>query len=306
MFAAPPVLETSVFTSMPEALRKNVHTPFSAGRNGPPLHSFLEGPSFDREGNLYCVDIAHGRIFRITPDGGWQVFAEYDGEPNGLKIHRDGRLFVADAKNGLLCFDPVSGARTLVANRYAHEPLRATNDLVFASNGDLFFTDPGYSDYLNPTGRVFRLRSTGEIDLLAKDLPLPNGLVLNPQENVLYVGLTRSNQVIGIPLRPEYGGVGKCGVLLNLSGGLAGPDGMAMDDDGNLVVVHAGFGTVWVFSSLGEPVWRIRSCTGLRTTNAAYGGPDRKTLYITEAEAGAILAVTLPVSGRRMFSHCFP
>jgi len=249
------------------------------------------------------VDIPHGRIFHISTAGDWHVFAEYEGEPNGLKIHKDGRIFVADAKHGILCFDPVTGERRLVLNRWNHEPLRAVNDLVFDSRGDLYFTDPGYSDFLHPTGRVFRLRSSGEVDLLAKDLPLPNGLVLNPQENLLYVALTRSNQVITVPLRNNHQGVGKTGVLLNLSGGLAGPDGLAMDDTGNLVVVHAGFGTVWVFSSMGEPMFRIRSCEGLRTTNIAYGGVDRRTLYITEAESGSILQAQLPSPGRLMFSH---
>ena len=72
---------------------------------------------------------------------------------------------------------------------------------------------------------------------------------------------------------------------------------------GNLVVVHAGFGTAWLFSALGEPLTRIRSCAGIRTTNVAYGGPDRRTLYITEAEHGVVLRARLEVPGRPMFSH---
>jgi gluconolactonase len=75
-------------------------------------------------------------------------------------------------------------------------------------------------------------------------------------------------------------------MFLQLSGGLAGPDGMAIGADGSLVVVHAGFGTVWVFDSLGEPIARIRSCAGMRTTNVAFGGPDNKSVFITEAEHG--------------------
>ena len=82
-----------------------------------------------------------------------------------------------------------------------------------------------------------------------------------------------------------------------------GPDGTALDDEGNLVIVHAGFGTVWVFSRLGEPLYRIKSCAGMRTTNVAYGGPDRRTLYITEAEHGVILKAQLPVPGKLMYSH---
>lgn len=304
MYAPPPVLETRVYARLPDELRKpDRSSDFIRAREAGPLHSFLEGPSFDRAGNLYCVDIAHGRIFWIAPDRTWSVFAEYDGEPNGLKIHRDGRIFVTDAKRGVLCFDPVTSQRSVVIDRAGHEPLHGTNDLVFASNGDLFFTDPGYSDFRKPTGRVFRLRSSGELDLLIEDLPLPNGLVLNREENLLYVALTRTNQVISVPLRQGYAGVGKCGVLLNLSGSPTGPDGMALDKDGNLVVVHAGFGTVWVFSRLGEPVWRIKSCAGMRTTNVAYGGPDHRTLFITEAEQGVILQVELPVPGQPMYAH---
>ena len=95
----------------------------------------------------------------------------------------------------------------------------------------------------------------------------------------------------------------KAGRFIQLSGSPTGPDGMALDEDGSLAIVHAGAGTVWLFSRMGEPRYRIRSCAGLRTTNVAYGGPDRKTLYITEAEQGVILAAQLPVSGRPMFSH---
>ena len=95
------------------------------------------------------------------------------------------------------------------------------------------------------------------------------------------------------PLRPE----------LLPSGGLAGPDGMALDAEGNLAVAHAGLGTVWLFSPLGEPLARIRSCEGVMTTNVAYGGPSRKTLYITESQSGTILAADMPAPGKAMFGE---
>jgi gluconolactonase len=121
-------------------------------RGSGPLHSFLEGPAFDREGRLYCVDVCHGRIFRIDRDGTWEVFAEYAGNPNGLKIHRDGRIFVADHHLGLLAFDPRTGARTTVAEGAPDGPFRGLNDLVFADNGDLYFTDPAKAGSIVPTG----------------------------------------------------------------------------------------------------------------------------------------------------------
>ena len=78
---------------------------------------------------------------------------------------------------------------------------------------------------------------------------------------------------------------------------------MAVDEAGNLFVVAAGLGTAWMFNTLGEPVGRIRSCAGIRTTNLAFGGADRRSLYITEAEEGVILRARLDTPGRRMFSH---
>lgn len=303
MFAAPPTIDTEVFTRLPDTLRiRDQRTEWSDARGGPPLHSFLEGPSFDRDGNLYCVDVCHGRIFRINPQGAWEVFAQYDGNPNGLKIHRDGRIFVADHKLGLLCFDPRTGYREIIASAYGQSRFRGLNDLVFGDNGDLYFTDPGESALEDATGRVFRLREdTGAIALLMDDLPYPNGLVLSPAQNVLYVAVTRSQQVLRLPL--QKGGIFKAGLFIQLMGGLAGPDGMAVAADGSLAVVHAGFGTVWLFNPLGEPIARIRSCAGIRTTNVAFGVSDDRSVFITEAEDGVILRAQLPVAGRRMYSH---
>ncbi len=302
MYAAPPIVETEVFARLPKELYKtDAYSEWVAHRGAGPLHSFFEGPSFDREGNLFCVDLAHSRIFKISPAGEFSVFVEYDGEPNGLKIHRDGRIFVADHRLGLLSFDPKTAAMTVVLDHPHREGFKGLNDLTFASNGDLYFTDQGQSALEDPTGRIYRRRASGELDLLFKGLEGPNGLVLNRAENILYVAVTRTNRIVSIPLRPNYKGISKAGIFIQLSGSPTGPDGMALDESGNLVIVHAGFGTVWVFSALGEPVYRIKSCAGMRTTNVAYGGPDRKTLFITEAEQGVILKATLPTPGVKMY-----
>jgi gluconolactonase len=297
MYAAPPVVKTTVFSTMPDELRMSGRRSAWAENRGPKiLHSFLEGPHVDRAGNLYCVDIPFGRIFRISPQGQWSVVAEYDGEPNGLKIHKDGRLFVADHKCGLLSIDPETGKRTQVLDRGFLEPFRGLNDLSFSSKGDLYFTDPGQSTLTRPDGRVFRLRASGELDLLLDNIALPNGLVLDRDETVLFVAETKTNRVLSVPLRGNYGGVGKTGVFVQMSGG-AGPDGMALDESGNLCVVHAGRGIVWIFDEGGEPILRVQSNAGPRTTNCAYGGEGRKTLFITEADTASILEVKLETPG---------
>ena len=87
-----------------------------------------------------------------------------------------------------------------------------------------------------------------------------------------------------------------------MSGGM-GPDGMAIDAQGNLAVCHVGMGSVWLFSRLGRPLAEIRSGAGIGTTNAAYGGPDGRTLYITESETGTVLKAQMEVPGVALFSH---
>lgn len=303
LYPPPQIIETEVFAEVPDNLRKHgVRSPWSIANNkGETVHSFIEGPSFDRDGNLYVVDIPWGRVFRVTPAGSFDVVAEYDGEPNGLKIHKDGRIFIADYKNGIMQLDPATGAVTPHCTRYRVESLKGVNDLVFAGNGDLYFTDQGLTGLHDPSGRVFRLRPDGRLDLLVNNGPSPNGIVLDPSETWLFVAMTRANAVWRMPLLPD-GGTTKVGTFVHLMGG-SGPDGMAMDSQGNLVVCHAGGGSVWIFSPIGEPLYRIKSCRGLFPTNIAYGGPENRTVYITESDTGTILRAELPVPGRTMYSH---
>ncbi|MGH7210653.1 MAG: SMP-30/gluconolactonase/LRE family protein [Acetobacteraceae bacterium] len=303
MFAPPTSLTTEVFATLPATFRRQRASRWSeANRGGQALDSFLEGPAFDRDGNLYVVDIPFGRLFRISPEGAFAQVAEYDGEPNGLKIHRDGRLFITDYKNGIVLLDPASGAVTPLLDRRWTERFKGVNDLFFAANGDLYFTDQGQTGLHDPTGRVYRLTAGGRLDLLLGTVPSPNGLVMNRDETALLVAATRANAVWRLPLLPD-GSTSKVGVFIQLSGGLGGPDGLALDEAGGLAVAHAGLGTVWLFDRLGQPLLRIRSCAGLMTTNVAYGGTDRRTLYITESETGSVLRASLPVAGRPMFSH---
>lgn len=305
MFFAPPEdLTAEVFAQVPEELAPsggsewgNVQHP---GKN---FRAFLEGPSFDREGNLYCVDICHGRILRCDTEGQFSVAADYDGEPNGLKIHKDGRIFIADHAHGIMVMDPVSGKVEPFLTRPALERFHGLNDLHFASNGDLYFTDQGQSGLQSAHGRLFCLRESGELECLIDNIPSPNGLVLNENESQLYLAVTRMNAVWRVRFLPGSRTVIKSGTFIQLSGGLAGPDGLALGEGGELIIGHMGLGTVWVMSRLGEPMYRIRSPKGILTANCAFGGPDGRHLYITEAESSSILRVELPFAGKKMFAH---
>ncbi|MBV8888090.1 MAG: SMP-30/gluconolactonase/LRE family protein [Alphaproteobacteria bacterium] len=297
MFAAPPVIQTEIFARVPDSLR--AHSPRQ--QSGIERDSFLEGPSFDRDGNLYVVNIPYGQVFRVSPQGEFTVVATYDGEPNGLKIHRDGRIFIADHKQGLMLLDARNGKVEPFLDRPRRERFKGLNDLHFAKNGDLYFTDQGESGLHDPTGRLWRLRRDGRLQLLLDNVPSPNGLVLTPNEDILYLAVTRGNAVWRVPLNPD-GSIGRVGIFIQLSGG-TGPDGMAMDSEGNLAVCHVGMGSVWLFSRFGRPLFELPSITGHLTTNAAYGGADGKTLFITESETGTILRARLETAGLTLFSH---
>lgn len=298
LFAPPEDIEADVFARLPDRYRKQGQIPEWASINkaGAEVDSFLEGPAFDSAGNLYVVDIAWGRIFRADPTGAIDLVAEYDGEPNGLKVMADGSLLVADYKHGLMAIDPTSGAVTPHCTRFRLERFKGANDLCIARDGAVWFTDQGQTGLQDPTGRVFRLAADGRIDCFLAGIPSPNGLVLSPDERTLYVAVTRANAVWRAPIMPD-GAPSKVGVFLQLSGGLGGPDGLALTADGGLVVAHAGLGSVWVFSRIGEPLYRVRCATGLTTTNIAFGGPDLRDLYITESESGHILKARLPIAG---------
>ena len=298
MFAAPPVIETEIFARVPDELRVKENP---RQQSGVLRDCFLEGPAFDRDGNLYVTNIPYGQIFRVSPEGAFTLVATYDGEPNGLKIHKHGRLVIADHKQGLLMFDLPTNRLSALVDRPRRERFKGLNDLVFAKSGDLYFTDQGESGMHDPSGRLWRLKQDGRLDLLLDTVPSPNGLVLNADETILYLAVTRANAVWRVPLWPD-GLIGRVGVFIQMSGG-TGPDGMAIDEAGNLAVCHVGMGSVWLFSPLGRPLAEIRSCAGLGTTNAAFGGPERRSLYITESETGSILKADLSVPGKLMYSH---
>lgn len=308
MFAAPPAVEAAIFARIPKKFQKRgarshwIDVQFP----GQEIGTFLEGPCFDSDGNLWVVDIPWGRLFKIDRDAHVTLEFEYDGHPNGLKFTEDGRALIADGQNGLMLFDPAKGSIEPVVTRDLLEPFLGINDLTVAKNGDVYFTDMGLSGLQNPNGKVYRLRANGQLECLLDNVPSPNGLVLNKAETTLYLAVTRANAVWKCPIMPD-GTLRKVGIFLQLSGGTSGPDGLAIDDDDNLVVCHNGFGSAWLFSAIrGEPKLRIDSPEGIYTTNCAFGGPDNKTLFITESKSGCILTAAMPVAGRSLYRRSMP
>jgi len=296
MYAAPPRKKFEVFATVPDRfhVKQKSSTWVSVQLHGAETPAFLEGPSFDAQGNLWVVDIPWGRLFKIDPQGRMSCELEYDGEPNGLVFHPDGRAFIADNKNGLMVFDPRSGKVEPFLDRALVQRFKGLNDLTFASNGDLYFTDQGQTGLHDATGRVYRLTADGRLDCMLSNVPSPNGLVLNLHGDVLFVAVTRANAIWRVPLVKQHGLVTKVGTYIQLSGG-GGPDGLALDESGGIAICHVGLGAVWVFDDVGQPTLRLDSPVGRMTTNCAYGGPSRKQLFVT---AGAhVLVADVDVAG---------
>ena len=295
--------EARAFASLPDRYRKKKRTAWSdPNRQGAAVDSFLEGPSFDRKGNLWCVDIPFGRIFKVSPKGDWDLVVQYDGWPNGLKIGKDGSIFIADYRKGLLKLNEKTGAIETVLGTAFSESFKGLNDLHFADNGDLYFTDQGQSGIADPSGRVYRLRTegknAGELQRLVANAPSPNGITLNTKNSQVYVAITRAQQIWRLPLMAG-GTPSKTGVAIQLSGGHAGPDGIEMDAEDGLLVCHLGVG-IWRFDANMLPTHLVHAGKQHRLmTNIAFQG---KKLFITDSLNGEILTADMPVAGKKMYS----
>jgi gluconolactonase len=296
----PSVRDFEVFTSMPAHFRRSgVRSEWADVNQGGRLaDSFLEGPVVDAEGNLYVTDIPFGRVFRIDLAGEWTLVAQWDGEPNGMKFLSPGELLVTDYRNGLLVLDIATGGVRPFLERRNSERFKGVNDLVFDARGNLYFTDQGQTGLHDPTGRVYRLAPCGRLDLLLSNVPSPNGIVLSADERFLFVAATRGNCVWRMPLLAD-GSVSKAGQFFT-SYGPSGPDGLAVDESGRLLVANPGLGWVWVLNRFAEPEWILRGPRGASLTNIAFGGPDHKTLFCTDSTNGTVLAAQMEVPGLRL------
>ncbi|EAT90404.1 hypothetical protein SNOG_02192 [Parastagonospora nodorum SN15] len=287
-YAPPPTITAQLYVRIPEELRcKDRESEWRGGFSRAFQNIFLEGPVCTTTGDLYVVDIPYGRILRISPTKEVTVEAEWDGEPNGLAVDPEGKLAVADYKQGILTFDPASGKVEGRLKRRNLERFKGPNDLVFDKAGNLYFTDQGQTGLTDQTGRVYRLAPDGRLDTLVENGVSPNGLVLSPDEKFLFVAMTRSNAVWRLPLHAD-GSTSKVGLFFQ-SFGTAGPDGLAVDEEGSLFICHPSLGSVFVVNADGTPKARIMSgTTGVNLTNCCFGGPDGKRLFITDSLEGNV------------------
>jgi len=240
---------------------------------------FSEGPVFDSSGNLFFT---HGRfVSRVRPDGRQEVWTETEGA-NGHKVLPDGtHLLCAPGEKAVLRLDE-NGKRLGVASDSCDgRPLRAPNDLTLDGRGGVYFTDPGGARE-RPVGTVHYLDAEGRTHLAAGGMWVPNGLVLNLDRRTLHVAETVPNRIVRFAVRDD-GSLGEMEWFANLpdrDGHQAEPDGMAIDEAGNVYVAHLGTSTVRVLTPAGE-LWRSLDAGVYDASNLAFGGAEMNELYVT-------------------------
>ena len=276
---------------------------------------FTEGPVWAHEGYLLFSSPDLNTIFRWSPEGQVDVYRPKSGytgtnigeyhQPgsNGLTFDRDGRLTICEHGNRRVTRLEKRGNLTTLADSYEGKRLNSPNDLVYRSDGTLYFTDPPFGlpkvfddprKELDFSG-VFMVKD-GRVVLVSKDLSGPNGLAFSPDEKYLYVGnwdMARKI-VMRYPVRQD-GTLEKGDVFFDMTSapGEDAIDGMKIDRAGDLYVT--GPGGIWILSPAGNHLGRIRGPE--QPHNLAWGDDDGRTLYITALTS--IYRIRLKVEGIR-------
>ena len=263
---------------------------------------WVEGPVWNRKENyLLFSDIPANAVFKWREGQGTSVFLKPSGytgktplegaEPgsNGLAFDPEGRLVLAEHGDRRIARLEGNGKMTTLVDRFEGKRINSPNDLVFKSNGDLYFTDPPFGlpksfddpRKETPFQGVYKYSKDGKLTLLTKNIAAPNGIAFSPDEKRLYVSnADRANAVWMVFDVKSDGGIENGKVLFTATAWAknkpGAPDGMKVDRDGN--IFGAGPGGIHVFSPLGEHLGSID--TGVPTGNLAWG-EDGSSLFIT-------------------------
>jgi len=284
------------------------------------LVSFLEGPAVDAEGNLFFSEIAGNQILKMTPRGEIVVFRTNSGRTNGNAFDARGRLVSCEGfglgpggRRRVVRTDMKTGLTSVLTDRYQGKRYNSPNDLCIDGQGRTWFTDPCYGDRghmeMNVEG-VYRIDANGRVTrvLGQPEVQRPNGIATAPDGNTLYVVDSNDdeggNRKIWAFDISEKGNLSNRRLIYDFHQGRGG-DGMRVDLNGNLWVA-AGIQRprppgevidipqgVYVFSPRGDLLGRIPIPEDY-VTNLAFGGPERKTLYITAGKSIYKVAVTVP------------
>ncbi len=269
---------------------------------------FPEGPAWDGQEHVYVSNCYGGWITDIQKTG-VDTFAVADSskscfrQSNGLAFNRDGFLYACDFGTGAIIRFDLSGQCEVVADGYRGQRFNRPNDLAFAPDGSLYFTDPKSYDRQNPDGKVYRYQLENDsVQLVADHLCFPNGIAISANGRWVYIAESAKERVLKFHLSKD-GLLTERTVFANIPGG--DPDGIALDKKGNVYVAHFGGGKIIVFDAHGNQIAAI-PVPGKKPSNLEFAGKDLKTLYVTEDETNAVYRARVPIAGLPLFHQTKP
>src|SRR5207248_774723 len=218
-----------------------------------------------------------GTIGRTTPKGESEVFVELANGSigNGIRFDGSGIMFVADYTNhNVLRIDPRTRAVTVLAHQ---DSMNQPNDLAIGPDGMLYASDPNWKA---STGQLWRIDHRGETTKIASDMGTANGIDVSPDGKTLYVNESVQRNIWAFSITERHTLTDKR-LLINFPD--FGFDGMRCDVDGNLYVTRHGKGTVVKVSPAGKVLQEI-GVLGSKPSNLCFGGPDGRTIYVTEVD----------------------
>ncbi len=268
-----------------------------SGADGDGSKGLYEGPVWNGEA-LYFSDFQFSdgfpsKIRRLGADGRLETAIESSGS-NGLALASDGALVAAthDRKE-LSRYDLADGSRMRIVGEFEGQAFNSPNDLVIGADGTVWFTDPDFQRAAAPGGqpktRVYRVGTDGQVSVVDDSIANPNGIALSPDGRTLYVAGGGDQGVLRAYALDASGQPGERRDLASTEV----PDGMAIDCLGNIYLTEHNRQRVRVLSPEGEALATIKVDANI--TNAAFGGADRRTLYLTGA--GAVWSIDLDVAG---------
>lgn len=238
----------------------------------------IEGPQCNATGDIFAVNFSkQGTIGRVSPEGKGEVFVTLpEGSVgNGIVFDQQGRMYIADyPKHNVLRVDMA----TKKIEVFGHDDrMNQPNDVAIDAEGNLYASDPNWND---GTGQLWRISKDGKVTRLGEKLGTTNGIEVSPDGKYLYVNETVQRGIWRYPIKAD-GAVGERELVKQFDD--HGFDGMRCDVDGNLYVTRYGKGTVVKLSPQGEVLKEI-DVLGKQPSNLCFGGPDGKTIYVTEVE----------------------
>jgi gluconolactonase len=286
---------------------------------------FPEGPVYMRDGTVLVVEMKHGRITRVHPDGRKETVAEPGGSPNGLAIGPDGALYVCNSggwdyyeigdftipqtelpahhSGGRIeRIDLATGAVTVLYTECDGNPLIGPNDLVFDAQGGIWFTDHGRREgRVQHIGGIYYAQPDGSsIREVVFPSDSPNGIGLSPDGTRLYAAETHTGRVyfwnVTGPGEVERNAAGAAGALLCGLPGMQLFDSLGIDGDGNVVVATLVTGALTVISPAGEILDQVPLGDPM-VTNVCFGGDDLRTAYATLSATGRLVSFPWPRPG---------